>query len=100
MEQCEQGRIKVLDELTVEVRREDHTLMNPLKWAISNNWSGQEVEFCGYNVPHPSDDLVHFTVQLADESAQSSAGVLGKMVEGLDTLMMFCDKMLLEAETD
>uniref|UniRef100_T1JBQ8 DNA-directed RNA polymerases I and III subunit RPAC2 n=1 Tax=Strigamia maritima TaxID=126957 RepID=T1JBQ8_STRMM len=39
---------------------EDHTLGNALKYIISKN---PEVQFCGYTVPHPSENKIHFRIQ-------------------------------------
>lgn len=91
-------RVRVLDELSVEIRGEGHTLMNPLKWAISNNWGGERVEFCGYTIPHPSDDLVHVSIQLEDESRQTPASLLSKIAEGLDSIELCCTRLLQKLE--
>ena len=93
------AKIRILDDFSIEIRREDHTLMNPLKMAISSNWTGSEVEFCGYNVPHPSDDLVHLSVQFEDESVQGTAAVLQKIAEGLDSLEACCGHLLRQIES-
>lgn len=94
MEKNEGCRVRILDELSVEIQREGHTLMNPLKWAISNNWSGERVEFCGYTIPHPSDELAHISIQFEDESMQTASHLLAKICEGLDSIETCCTSLL------
>lgn len=90
------GKIKILNDLAVSINNETHTMMGPLRWAISNNWTGKRVDFCGYSIPHPSLCESHLTVQLADESEQSTEAVLAKLEEGLDCLDRIADKLLAE----
>ncbi|KAI5169558.1 DNA-directed RNA polymerases I and III subunit RPAC2 [Pancytospora epiphaga] len=87
-------RIKFVDEFTVEIAQEDHTLMNPLRWVISNNWDGEKVEFCGYNIPHPSESVAHLTVQFEDENLQNRRHVLSKIAWGLETIENCCGHLL------
>lgn len=95
----EESSLKILNEQTIEVQNEDHTMMNPLKWAVSKNFLGRKVEFCGYTIPHPSDNLSHFTVQLENEEAQTPHNVLKKMSEGLKCLSVIGNKLLNDLET-
>lgn len=46
--------------LTFTVHDEDHTLGNSLRYMLMKN---ADVEFCGYNIPHPSDSFVNIRVQ-------------------------------------
>lgn len=46
--------------LTFKIHDEDHTLGNALRYVLMKD---KEVEFCGYNIPHPSDDFVNIRVQ-------------------------------------
>lgn len=46
--------------LTFTIQGEDHTLGNALRYILMRN---ADVEFCGYNIPHPSDDFVNIRVQ-------------------------------------
>jgi DNA-directed RNA polymerases I and III subunit RPAC2 len=48
--------------LTFTVRGEDHTLGNALRYVLMKN---PDVEFCGYSIPHPSDNFVNIRVQTA-----------------------------------
>lgn len=90
----ENTKITILSELTIAVGDEDHTLMNPLRWAISNNWVGDKVEFCGYTVPHPSDKVCNFNVQFEDRNIQTSKNVLKKMYEGVECVELIFSKLL------
>ncbi|CAI2348368.1 unnamed protein product [Caenorhabditis sp. 36 PRJEB53466] len=46
--------------LTLIMYEEDHTIGNSIKHILSRM---DEVEFCGYNVPHPLEDKILFRVQ-------------------------------------
>lgn len=46
--------------LTFTVHGEDHTLGNALRYVLMKDVN---VEFCGYNIPHPSDHFVNIRVQ-------------------------------------
>lgn len=80
------GRVKILNDLSLSIGDEDHTLMNPLRWCISNNWVGDKVEFCGYNIPHPSEKVAHLTVQFEDKEVQNPRNVMKKVYESLECL--------------
>jgi DNA-directed RNA polymerase I and III subunit RPAC2 len=43
-----------------EFKKEDHTLGNALRYIIMKN---PDVEFCGYSIPHPSEDLMNIRIQ-------------------------------------
>lgn len=45
---------------TFRLHDEDHTLGNALRYMLSKN---KDVEFCGYSIPHPSDNFVNIRVQ-------------------------------------
>ncbi|EGT33802.1 hypothetical protein CAEBREN_16714 [Caenorhabditis brenneri] len=49
--------------LTLIMYEEDHTIGNSIKHILSRM---DEVEFCGYNVPHPLEDKILFRVQTRD----------------------------------
>ncbi|CAF0886062.1 unnamed protein product [Didymodactylos carnosus] len=46
--------------LSFIIRDEDHTLGNSLRYVIMKN---PEVDFCGYTVPHPSENKINFRIQ-------------------------------------
>ncbi|KAL3879047.1 hypothetical protein ACJMK2_031361 [Sinanodonta woodiana] len=41
-------------------RNEDHTLGNALRYIIMRN---PDVQFCGYSVPHPSENKINCRIQ-------------------------------------
>jgi len=45
---------------TVIFEHEDHTLGNLLRYMLMRD---PRVEFCGYSVPHPSENFVHVRIQ-------------------------------------
>lgn len=90
----EDTKIAILSELTVSIKDEDHTLMNPIRWAVSNNWLGDKVEFCGYTIPHPSDKICNFNVQFEDRNIQTPKNVLKKIYEGIECTELIFSKML------
>ncbi|CAJ0598355.1 unnamed protein product [Cylicocyclus nassatus] len=46
--------------LTLALREEDHTIGNSLKHILCRM---KNVEFCGYNVPHPLEDKILLRLQ-------------------------------------
>lgn len=56
--------------LTFTVHGEDHTLGNALRYVLMKN---PDVEFCGYNIPHPSDDFVNIRVQTLNGASAADA---------------------------
>jgi DNA-directed RNA polymerases I and III subunit RPAC2 len=52
--------------LTFKLHGEDHTLANALRYVLMKN---VDVEFCGYSIPHPSDDFVNIRVQTLGKPA-------------------------------
>ncbi|KAG2491719.1 hypothetical protein HYH03_009882 [Edaphochlamys debaryana] len=45
---------------TFSIEEEDHTLANSLRFFLNKN---PHVAFCGYSMPHPSEELVNLRVQ-------------------------------------
>ncbi|PIO63732.1 RNA polymerase Rpb3/Rpb11 dimerization domain protein [Teladorsagia circumcincta] len=65
----EKPKIEILDEegyntdpscLTLILREEDHTIGNSLKHILCRM---KDVEFAGYNVPHPLEDKILLRIQ-------------------------------------
>lgn len=52
--------------LTFVLRGEDHTLGNALRYILMKN---PDVEFCGYSIPHPSEDIMNIRVQTTGKPA-------------------------------
>ncbi|CEL57983.1 DNA-directed RNA polymerases I and III subunit RPAC2 OS=Schizosaccharomyces pombe (strain 972 / ATCC 24843) GN=rpc19 PE=2 SV=1 [Rhizoctonia solani AG-1 IB] len=42
------------------IMNESHTIGNSLRWMLMKN---PKVEFCGYSVPHPSENKIHLRIQ-------------------------------------
>lgn len=91
-------RVRNVNEQTVQIDEEGHTMMNPLRWCISRNFGGETVELSGYTIPHPSDNASNLTIQFRDEAVQNQKNVLNKVVEGLECMDAIGRKMLMEVE--
>lgn len=64
---------------------EDHTLGNSLRYIIMKN---PNVEFCGYSIPHPSENLLNIRIQTYGEITAVEA-----FHKGLQDLMDLCDSV-------
>ncbi|CAG8600182.1 32667_t:CDS:2, partial [Racocetra persica] len=58
--ETEKGIVKDPTSLTFGISGEDHTLGNALRYVITLN---PEVEYCGYSIPHPSEDKLNIRIQ-------------------------------------
>jgi len=65
---------------------EDHTLANSLRWVLMQQ---PEVEFCGYSIPHPSENKINFRVQAKKNIPSTTA-----LQQGLDSLTEVCNHVL------
>lgn len=61
---------------------EDHTLGNALRYMIMKN---PEVEFCGYSIPHPSENKMNVRIQTYGNITAVEA-----FHQGLDNLSELC----------
>ncbi|CUM65485.1 uncharacterized protein PRCAT00003129001 [Priceomyces carsonii] len=61
---------------------EDHTLGNALRYMIMKN---PEVEFCGYSIPHPSENKLNVRIQTYGNITAVEA-----LHQGLDSLSEMC----------
>lgn len=90
-DQIDREKIKILPQATSEdgtcasfqILEEDHTLGNPLRYIIMKN---PQVEFAGYSIPHPSENLLNLRIQTYGEITAVEA-----LQKGLDDLMALCD---------
>mmetsp|Transcript_19684 Transcript_19684/g.54946 ORF Transcript_19684/g.54946 Transcript_19684/m.54946 type:complete len:107 (+) Transcript_19684:15-335(+) len=55
---------------TFQIDEEDHTLANSLRFFLNKN---PHVSFCGYSMPHPSEELVNLRVQTSGRISASKA---------------------------
>lgn len=66
----QQPKIEILGDddtcLTFVVRSEGHTLGNALRYILMKN---KDVDFCGYSIPHPSEDKMQIRVQTCGKPA-------------------------------
>lgn len=90
-EEPDREKIKLLTQTTSEdgtsasfqIVEEDHTLGNALRYVIMKN---PDVEFCGYSIPHPSENLLNIRIQTYGETTAVDA-----LQKGLKDLMDLCD---------
>lgn len=61
---------------------EDHTLGNALRYIIMKN---PEVEFCGYSIPHPSENKMNIRIQTYGNITAVEA-----LHQGMDNLSELC----------
>ncbi|KAI9146019.1 DNA-directed RNA polymerases I and III 14 kDa polypeptide [Paraphysoderma sedebokerense] len=65
---------------------EDHTLGNALRYTIMKN---PDVEYCGYSLPHPSENKIHLRIQTFGDISAVEA-----LNRGLDDLTEMCQHIL------
>lgn len=84
-------KIKILPQATSEdgtsasfrIIDEDHTLGNALRYIIMKN---PQVEFCGYSIPHPSENVLNIRIQTYGEITAVDA-----LKKGLNDLIDLCN---------
>ena len=64
---------------------EDHTLGNSLRYVVMRDPC---TTFCGYTVPHPSENNMHLRVQTNGKTAEQA------LVDGANTLDKMCNSIL------
>ncbi|KAL4079483.1 DNA-directed RNA polymerase [Scleroderma citrinum] len=79
------GAAPDLSAATYQIFDESHTIGNALRWMIMKN---PKVEFCGYSVPHPSENLIQLRIQMYDGLSS-----LDTLLEALDNLDAVCDSV-------
>uniref|UniRef100_A0A1B0G937 DNA-directed RNA polymerases I and III subunit RPAC2 n=1 Tax=Glossina morsitans morsitans TaxID=37546 RepID=A0A1B0G937_GLOMM len=70
---------------------EGHTLGNSLKTIVTRY---PDVDFCGYTIPHPAENKLHFRIQ----SSQSRA--IDILKRGLEDLEKLCDHTITTFEAE
>ncbi|XP_022150895.1 DNA-directed RNA polymerases I and III subunit RPAC2 [Momordica charantia] len=63
----EHGSFSDESKSTFSMADEDHTLANALRYTLNQD---PRVTFCGYSIPHPSDNRVNIRVQTTGDSAR------------------------------
>jgi len=69
-----------------QIKDEDHTLGNALRYMVMKN---PHVEFCGYSIPHPSENVMNIRIQIYPEYEQETRPV-DALMKGLDDLNDLC----------
>ncbi|KAK3701729.1 hypothetical protein QZH41_018891, partial [Actinostola sp. cb2023] len=70
---------------TFVLHEEDHTLGNALRYMIMKN---PEVKFCGYTLPHPSENKINLRIQT------HGAPATDVLRRGLSELSTLCEHAL------
>ncbi|KAF9478019.1 RBP11-like subunits of RNA polymerase [Pholiota conissans] len=68
---------------TYQIHDESHTIGNALRWMLMKNY---KVEFCGYSVPHPSENVINIRIQMYD-----NASSLNTLIDALSQLDNVCE---------
>ncbi|KAJ3683815.1 hypothetical protein LUZ60_014042 [Juncus effusus] len=63
----EHGSLTDQSASTFSIMDEDHTLANSVRFVLNQD---PRVMFCGYSIPHPSDNKVNIRVQTTGDSAK------------------------------
>ncbi|KAI6148582.1 DNA-directed RNA polymerase [Pisolithus tinctorius] len=79
------GAAPDLSAATYQIFDETHTMGNALRWMIMKN---PKVQFCGYSVPHPSENLIQLRIQMFDGLSSLNA-----LLEALDNLDGVCESV-------
>ena len=88
-------KIKQVNDFQIKIEDEDHTIMNILKTCIANNWvEGPEVDFCGYTIPHPSENVALLSVQFKKEEKQNFTQIKKTVKSSCDVINKICDRIL------
>ncbi|RIA97297.1 DNA-directed RNA polymerase [Glomus cerebriforme] len=81
----EKGTVIDPQSMTFSISGEEHTLGNALRYMIMQN---PEVEYCGYSIPHPSEDKLNIRIQTTENTTAINA-----MRKGLEDLKSLCAKI-------
>ncbi|KAH3835112.1 DNA-directed RNA polymerases I and III subunit RPAC2-like [Dreissena polymorpha] len=71
--------------VTFVINKEDHTLGNSLRYMIMKN---PDTQFCGYSIPHPSEEKINFRIQTEGKPAKDI------FKKGLKDLNAVCEHVL------
>ncbi|PKC05491.1 RBP11-like subunits of RNA polymerase [Rhizophagus irregularis] len=81
----EKGSVTDPQSMTFSISGEEHTLGNALRYIIIQH---PEVEYCGYSIPHPSEDKLNIRIQTTENTTAIDA-----MRKGLEDLKSLCAKI-------
>lgn len=68
--------------VTFCIMDEDHTIGNALRYMLMKD---PRVEFCGYTLPHPSENKIHMRVQMYEQTTTAISAVRDAL-DNLDQL--------------
>ena len=69
---------------TYSFQNEDHTLGNILRYMLMND---RNTLFCGYSIPHPSEDVMNIRLQTKEENTNQIMGrAMDRVIEIGDIL--------------
>ncbi|KAF4349446.1 hypothetical protein F8388_005584 [Cannabis sativa] len=77
----EHGSFSDLSKSSFSLTDEDHTLANSIRFTLNQD---PRVTFCGYSIPHPSDNRVNIRIQTTGEPATDI------MKDACQDLMLVC----------
>ncbi|XP_074560835.1 uncharacterized protein LOC141817039 [Curcuma longa] len=77
----EHGSLSDLSSSTFSLLDEDHTLANSIRFTLNQD---PRVVFCGYSIPHPSDNKVNIRVQTTGDPAKDV------LKDALENLTQMC----------
>ncbi|XP_042413942.1 DNA-directed RNA polymerases I and III subunit RPAC2-like [Zingiber officinale] len=77
----EHGSLSDLSASTFSLMDEDHTLANSVRFTLNQD---PRVVFCGYSIPHPSDNKVNIRVQTTGDPAKDV------LKDALENLTQMC----------
>lgn len=77
-------RVKAIDNYTLEVLGEKHTLLNLIRWCITRFETVHEIELVGYTIPHPMEDKAVVKIQLVEKDSQEKGEILKVFQRGIE----------------
>ncbi|XP_062085093.1 uncharacterized protein LOC133791187 [Humulus lupulus] len=77
----EHGSFSDLSKSSFSLTDEDHTLANSIRFTLNQD---PRVTFCGYSIPHPSDNRVNIRIQTTGDPATDI------MKDACQDLMLVC----------
>ncbi|OAG31249.1 DNA-directed RNA polymerases I and III subunit RPAC2 [Nematocida displodere] len=80
-------RVQALDEYTIEVLGEKHTLLNLIRWSICEFEKTRKIELVGYTIPHPMEDRAIVKIQLQNEQYQTKQEIMEVLIRGIETAL-------------
>ena len=79
---AEEDKLKIISDkeegdynCTYSFQNEDHTLGNILRYMLMKD---KNTSFCGYSIPHPSEDVMNIRLQTREENTNQ---IMGKAMD-------------------